>query len=353
MSIYILNIILIFLFGIFFFILAPVKYNKTIFLIITFLQLLLIMGMRFEIGIDYNNYRSTFYLVDNTSFVQLKDLSENSIEIGYLLLNKIVSIFTTDVELMFLVTSFLILFLVYRAVYIHSSIVWLSIYLFSVEAYIASFNITRQYIAVALLFYSYKYIKDKKFIKFLIIVLCASLFHTSVLFFIPIYFILRINFTGIKMLLSIFFGFLLSFFIEPIISLSQKYFYEDYTQMSFGMTFGNVQTVIIALFYFTITIIFKSALLKQNKNNIILINWSFVNLGLSIFSINTWLITRLMPYSSIFFILLIPELAVSIKNKLHKVLIVSIFIILTFIQYYNTIVDPLNKLIPYRSILFL
>ncbi len=52
---------------------------------------------------------------------------------------------------------------------------------------------TRQTIATAILLWSYKFIIEKKFIKFVILVLIASLFHVTALVFILLYFISEIK----------------------------------------------------------------------------------------------------------------------------------------------------------------
>lgn len=352
MEIYIFNIIAIFALAIFLFILVPLQNKKETFLFLTFIQLLAISAMRFEVGVDFINYKGTFNLVNSTSnLMELLEVGRKStVEYGYLFLNKIVGLFTDEAQWIFIVTSFIILYLIFKTISRHSSIVWLSVYIFTVGAYISSLNIVRQYIAVGIVFFSYRYIIEKKFIRFLGLILIASLFHTSALLILPLYFILNINLNAKRMVYVLLIGFIMSLSFNFIFSTIQRYFYNDYTQASFGMTGGNIKTVMIALIYFILTMICKKSLINRSKYNNILINWSFLNLALSIFSLNTWIITRLMAYSSIFLVLLIPEIVVSIKNKYIKIIVLMFLISLTLFEHFNMIMNPINKLIPYQSI---
>lgn len=64
-----------------------------------------------------------------------------------------------------------------------------SLIMFMALFYFESMNIIRQFLAIAILFYAFKYVKSGKFIPYLIWVYIASLSHTSAWFAIPIYFI--------------------------------------------------------------------------------------------------------------------------------------------------------------------
>ena len=129
----------------------------------------------------------------------LKELMDFRFEIGYVLLVKAISLLTNNPNYMFVIISFITLFGICVFVYKYSSIKWMSILLFiSLGFYYTSFNMIRQFIAIAIVMLSYKYLIEKNFLKFFMIVLCASLFHMSALIFIPFYFISRCNFNIIK-----------------------------------------------------------------------------------------------------------------------------------------------------------
>lgn len=351
MFVYVLNVAFIFflsflLYGIG----KPFKYKNEIMLSISFIFLFLISGLRFNVGRDYLNYTYTFILVNKLpNLSAIINLSKDSgLEIAFLLLNKLIGLFTSNIQWIFLTTSFITLFVIFKTIYKHSSLVWLSVYLFSVSGYLASFNILRQYIAISIIFYSYKYIKDNSLLKFITLVVIASLFHNSALLFLPLYFILKINLNIKKISFFTFSGIFITLFFNQIISLVQTFLYGEYTATSFGMTAGNINNVIIALIYFCLALFFKKPLLERSNANRILINWSFVNFILSLMSMKIWLITRLMDYSSIYLILLVPEIIVSVRDKTSRTLLTMIIILFTLVLYINNFSDPSNMLIPYQ-----
>lgn len=64
-----------------------------------------------------------------------------------------------------------------------------SVIIFMALFYFESMNIIRQFLAIAILFYAFKYVKSKRLICYVIWVFVASLVHTSAWFVIPVYFI--------------------------------------------------------------------------------------------------------------------------------------------------------------------
>lgn len=349
MAVYMLNVAIIFISGLFYYMYSE-NFNKKSLLVITFMLLFSISALRFNIGLDYLNYTGTFKLANMTSGISgLLTLSKTStVEIGYLILNRLVGLLTTQVQWIFVISSFITLSLVFYTIYKQSSMAWLSVYLFAVGGYVSSLNLVRQYIAIGILFFSYKYIKDRKIVGFLVCITIASLFHTSVLFFIPLYFILRINLNFIKISFSLIICLIAIIFFDTLFPFIQRIFYSDYIGTSYGMIKGNINNVIVAFIYFAFGIFYKKSLIQRNENNNILINWSFINLLFSIMSMKLWIITRIMEYSSIFLILLIPEIASSIKQKGIRVSFLVIIIIFTFILHVSILINPLNQLTPYK-----
>lgn len=331
-------------------IIIPIKNRREVFLFLTFIVLFIVSAFRVEVGIDFINYSGTFRLANQTnSLSELYSLSSTStVEMGYLLLNKLVGLFTNERQWIFVVTSFIIISLIYKGIKENSKIIWLSVFLFSIGPYVASFNIVRQYIAVSIFFYAYKYIESREFNKFLLCIILASFFHVSALLMLPLYYFLNIKLDYKKLIIISFSGIIVSFFINDIIRFIQQFFYGYYSNTSYGMTSGNINNVITATFYFACAYIFKNNMIKENDKNVSLINMSFVNLLLALMSMNTWIITRFMPYTSIFNILLIPEIIASVRNKYIRILFIFTFIILFLILFFNTIYNPANKLLPYQ-----
>lgn len=148
------------------------------------LILVVLSGFRYEVGNDYENYESIFYLPEN--YV--------AIEKGFKKLIELIKLVGGNVQLLFLVCS--ILSIVPIAVIIQKInpryfVTSLSTYVFS-YIYFEGMNTVRQAVAMSLCLVAvYLYIKNQKLLVFSLLILLATLFHTSSLFigvlFISIY----------------------------------------------------------------------------------------------------------------------------------------------------------------------
>ena len=61
-------------------------------------------------------------------------------------------------------------------------------YFFTSTLYYNYFSMMRQWMAVAILFWGARYLRDDKMIKYFLVCLAAAVFHTSALIMIPVYF---------------------------------------------------------------------------------------------------------------------------------------------------------------------
>lgn len=125
-----------------------------------------------------------------------------------------------------------------------------SLIIFMSLFYFESLNIMRQFLAIAILFYAFKYIQRKKLLRYLIWILIASLVHTSAWFALPIYFIY--NYIELdKTIIITFIGIL---FVDKIIYsvLHLNIFYKYYR---YYMNLLNDGGRIIKYFYLLIFII--------------------------------------------------------------------------------------------------
>lgn len=159
------------------------KYNITkILLCIASVWLILHDGLRWDIATDWDKYYQFFQncLTSNPE----------KLEIGYVLLNQFVNLFTSEY------TVFLLLF----AVIEYASINWffrkysplplMTMFLFycTMLPYV---GMHRQYLAMFFCLFSFPYIIKRDFIKFSLMILGAFFFHKSCILFFPAYFMNR------------------------------------------------------------------------------------------------------------------------------------------------------------------
>lgn len=195
----------------------------------------------------------------------------------------------------------------------------------------------RQAIAMALTMVSYFFVKEKKFIPFIILVIIATLFHRSAIIFLIIYPIahtkLGINHIVVFLVfLVVFFG-----FQGTVRSLIANVFedtqFEYYAGSEKSLT---VSGFIIQAAIFLFSLMYYPLVKKKYEKADVLYNLSFLGLAFQLFSSMIAEFFRVSMYFSIFNIILIP-MAISVeKNSTLKwvetIAIGGIFLVYTLMQ---------------------
>ena len=165
------------------------KNNNKTFLFITFLELFFISGFRnWHVGNDTSSYVNNFIAAFSCF-----DLSNLYMEKGYIIFNKILSLFTHNPQAILIVTSFFILSAIIGFIHKYSKFVFLSTLLFVILQFSTTLNIVRQYIAIIIVLLSFNFVLKRQFIQFLLCCLLATTFHTSAIVSIVWYFIYPLN----------------------------------------------------------------------------------------------------------------------------------------------------------------
>lgn len=140
---------------------------------------------RVDTGYDYPSYRSIFLEIKSSNITQYLKVNPWSIEPAYIILNYIFR-FLPYVAFLAVITTFSI---TSKLVFIHhySSNPFISLIIYFASTYIIyDFGIIRQGFALAIGIWSFKYFQNKQYVRALIIVAIASLFHFSALIFLLI-----------------------------------------------------------------------------------------------------------------------------------------------------------------------
>lgn len=141
----------------------------------------LVIGLRYYVGGDYVGYLDDFNL-------GMSD-GDSRYELGYYLLMVILKLFDLAYPFLFIAISFLQIAFVYKWASNYKYLLpWLIYFYFTTLYLFESMNIMRQATAFSIILYSTVYLHKSDKIKFLIMVLLASSFHKSAIFFLPFYF---------------------------------------------------------------------------------------------------------------------------------------------------------------------
>ena len=264
MQVYIIVSIAILLFGLFYeYINSRVEISKRVkklpmsfFFIPSFLLLLFVSSMRGDFTADYNNYIYLFNLYNQFDFLDIFKADFYQ-EIGYVTFSRLIGGFTSNELFLFGLMSFLTLLAFFWQFKKYSAYIWLSVFMFvTVGSYYTSFNTMRQILAVAIIFAGSKFLYDRKFFKYLLVVSLAALFHKTALVMIVFYFLLNIK-VNFRNTVAIITSLVLSFaFLNNLLAFAQQFFYEVYTSQSYGMSGLSFSNAILPLAFLAFTLIY-------------------------------------------------------------------------------------------------
>ncbi len=169
------------------------KPGKIIYLSVMFVLMFLLSAFRYGMGNDYFSYIRIYDIICSTPWSEITTLVYEPL---FTLVTKLISMISSNPEVMYIIYSVLILAPVAYSIYRYSDNVWISVAVYLCFTFFySSMNFIRQSIAVSILILAYGFIKQRKIIPVMIFAVAAALFHYTAIVFIPFY--------------------LLSFFIKP------------------------------------------------------------------------------------------------------------------------------------------
>lgn len=312
-----------------------------------------ISGFRSGIGIDYKAY---LFMYNNVGFSSIFRSSEPLYEfITY----ATKFIFQGQSWGIFLVTSLLTLFIILKgAEFFHkeASIAFV-LFIYYMVYYIEGFNIIRQMLALALIFYSFRYLLNRNLIKFIITIIIAALIHNSAIIAL-VFYLIPYKFTKKSALWTTFFYgtlFLIPLLFDPIFKLMSNlpifstYFnrYELVGQRNVDITILILETVTAVV---PAILFWKTVVAKDPKYQLL------VNICLLAFPVRYILFSldfawRVNYYITSAQLLLIPLIVGAISKNFEKKVITTVFVIvyvLFFVYYY--IFQVMGPGIPYKSV---
>lgn len=319
----------------------------------------IVSSIRYDVGTDY------LYRYVNDYNTLLKGADVKNLEIGFKLLVQFCILITKNYQLLFVLTSCVITAFIFYTIYRDSRNVTLSVTLYFIGAFFfQSLNMTRQYIALAILLFSYNFFLEKKIVKWCIFVLLATLFHTTSLLFaiinIGIWIVMKklkkdicLNEKIVLILVAVL------FFGEPILRHLINFFliltrFGVYVGSEYD--YGDLQVIpfiINLLLYIGMMFIIKRKEEINNTDRFFIIMQAtsllFITLGKTSF-----LSIRLAYYFSIFQIISIPHFFDYVKKiwgqKVYLVLVLIIVSILSVSVTWTHVLHTSDEILPYKTI---
>ena len=326
--------------------------NK-IYLTAIFSILFLLAAFRLEVGNDYGTYVVTGHEIFNNGYIVTEPGYNFVVRLLYSLSGK------EDYLLMFAVFAFATTYLFLKTFYEQSDSFALTFFLFiTLGIYFRSFNTVRYYFVLALTLFSLRYVVKKQYVKFILLILLAALFHKSVLVVIPLYIIANRTIKKWQYVLMTVVGAAVVLGKDLIMKLAlilyPSYANTPYLQNDTGIR-ENLPVIARCIVVLILCLVYYKTAVRDVKENRLYFNMNIMAVFLYVCCSFLPLLSRFTYYLITAQILLIPGILKRIEDPKKRKLITGIVIlfgILYFIYFLRTASSEGVRVLPYKSWLF-
>lgn len=295
-----------------------------------FLTLFIPASIRYGVGADYYNYIGIFRNIDAAPQ-----------EIGWIALNKLISLLGLSEQFVFVFSAFLIYFpicFVIKRKDIFLAVLFYIVLLF----YFKSYNTLRQAIAVSFIICSVTNFEEKNILKTIFWLVLACMFHISAVLMFPLLILqsIRIKRRSLLIILTLL-GvlFIVRYNVLTIaLSLAEKagFRYARYANTLYAekTTLGTGIGVLLRLVLPLLTIFMGSSITKRDTSKTLMVNLSLVYVFSYILAAQFIILGRIRDLF-VFVPILIISSTISAAGKYKKVIALCLIILNTFLFLYD------------------
>ncbi|MBR2543502.1 EpsG family protein [Candidatus Saccharibacteria bacterium] len=291
------------------------------------------------VGSDTDNYIALF---EKCSMYKWEILNMNlHFEKGFLIFNVLLSYLHISPRVFLCIMSFIFSYAAYKFIDDNSDNPLMSVLLFINLMFLyESMNTMRQFLALStVLLFGFNYVKNKKPLKYIMIVLLASLFHVTALaalFIYPIYHLKYSKKIVFVIVLASILGLIFLSWIYPLLStlLGREAYYIN---MIGELKLGNLVSTLIFLSMYVFSLIILSGK-DLKKYSFYLYSLLFAT-ALCFVSINMAVLSRVSQYYTIFSIIALPNI---INANIGKSKAMIEFVIIGLFMTYSSVI-MINK----------
>lgn len=324
------------------------KSSKSLIFFFAFLTALIMLRHE-SVGNDTKNYIHYFELFSDMDW---SELLRETRELGYRILNKIISFVFDETQLFVMTVALLVsgmIYPTYKRLRVDTS---LTVILFlSMPTFVMMFSGIRQMLAIAIGFIAYEFTRKKKLIPFIFTVALAMTFHTSafiISFMYPVYHV-RIRKKSLLWVIPLLGITLL--FNEAIFSFLATYL-EQYTKYEADITSTGAYSMLILFAVFTFFAFAVPDESVLDVETLGLRNLLVLSLALQMFAPLHTLAMRMNYYYIVFIPLLIPKIIKYRKEEMRQVALLARFVMVIFFTvyfFYNAYTSDNNlRVFPYH-----
>lgn len=316
------------------------KYYITTRQIICVLLICFISVFRFDVGHDYPSYYTFLWPKLDENVVQtFAPLSQ--------VLFYIADYFRSP-GLLFVLYGLLTYFCVFSTIRKYSQNISISIVVYLFISWLFSLGEIRQALAIAIMFWGYRYVESKSLIKFFLVSAIAVLFHTSAIFALPIYFIYNHHKLWWYIPLLVILPLLQPLFFDILIENELYKFYLESDEDFEGGSMMKLFYLFLFLFFLFLNFISKKANKEIDNKFLYIIGFStlFPFLFIPVLSM------RVVHYYTIYYCLLIPGILSNYKLK-TRALVIAFLMVYFILNIYIASLNRRSSYTPYQMIFFI
>ena len=291
--------------------------------------LIFVAGFRYYVGSDYVNYYINYRVGASEFWERLVTFNEP----GYYFICWLAVALNGNGATVIFVVGAITIFLYLRTIYKNTDNLFVAtlLYIF-LGCWHGSFNGIRQYLAAAIIFAGIRFIKERKFWKYALVVFLAFLFHASAVIMIFAYFIAynRINLQNIIIL--VIGSIVLLFSFNEVLELAGFILDQEYTISSSYIT--NSVSALRILVAVAPALFFLSAYQNQyvTEEQKFWLNMLILNGIVMVATSNSTYLARTGIYAVSFSAIGIPELLKGLSNQNKR--IVKIFLLVMYAAFW-------------------
>ncbi len=293
-------------------------------------------GIRYGVGVDFDNYRYMYRDHADLSFAQYFDYNKRA-ELGTFLLIKIASIF--DSQMLFFTLFAIVIYAPVAKMILDiedkKDTFFLALF-FLLSHFSTGMNIMRQVAAASIALYSLKYVYDRNFIKFVLLIVGASLFHVSSAIILPIYWMWNKD-NRFRILKLKPWGIIVAYCIIAInLPMIMQLLGGRYSDYSSGEIQGRNLSILLNCFWMVIFMLFNKQITHYRSTNGLYIYMIIIGTILGFTGIFNIYLKRLTIYFNYVDFILLTQLkyAFNLRSRCLFYTLVTIYCLFMFILTY-------------------
>ena len=324
---------------------TPSRLSKSdIGFLVLFIYLFIFTAIRYMVGWDYIHYYDAVrYNIDNNIVSRGEALTVFIVEL---------SRYFKSPLLYFSINAFIFYFSLYFFIKKFSADHWLSLLLFISFPlfFLNSLSVVRIFTAIALVLYAYNFLVERKFFRYILIVIIASMFHKSALFSLTFLIFSSLQISSIVWFVALAASPFLAKYVLPLISSFILPVYLGYLEPT-EVTEGTKAIYFFVILAF-IMIIFRQKIIKGEYRYLVLYNIYMFGVCFYITFIDFGTLGhRLSLYSTILAIIFFPAISALIIEIRIKLFFKFICCFLLAALFFYSLSILREAYIPYLTVL--